>query len=76
MHRARPDADPTSGQGNRGPGRASRHALGPAGRTQTVPPDPTAGAYRGYAMRLRLAVPACLVGWSEPSNQAKGGDSW
>jgi hypothetical protein len=22
------------------------------------------------------AVPACLVGWSEPSNQAKGGDTW
>jgi hypothetical protein len=22
------------------------------------------------------AVPACLAGWSEPSNQAKGGDRW
>jgi hypothetical protein len=22
------------------------------------------------------AVPACLAGWSEPSNQAKGGDTW
>jgi hypothetical protein len=23
-----------------------------------------------------LAVPACLVGWSEPGKQAKGGDTW
>jgi len=23
-----------------------------------------------------LAVPARVVGWSEPGNQAKGGDTW
>jgi len=27
-------------------------------------------------MRLRLVVLACLLGWSEPGNQAKGGDGW
>jgi hypothetical protein len=28
------------------------------------------------AMRLRLGVGACLLGWSEPGKQAKGGDAW
>jgi hypothetical protein len=46
-----------------------------AGRTQTVPAGPTAGEYGGRApCGSGLAVLACLVGWSEPGNQAKGGD--
>ena len=45
-----------------------------AGRTQTVPGRPGGGEYGGTAMRLRLGR-ARLVGWSEPGNQAKGGDT-
>jgi hypothetical protein len=46
-----------------------------AGRTQTCPAGPTAGEYgEGARKGSDLAVPACLVGWSEPGNQAKGGD--
>jgi hypothetical protein len=33
-----------------------------AGRTQTCPADPTAGAYGGYAMRLRLGRARLLGG--------------
>jgi hypothetical protein len=33
-----------------------------AGRTQTCPADPTVGAYRGYAMRLRLGRARLLGG--------------
>jgi hypothetical protein len=33
-----------------------------AGRTKTCPADPTAGAYRGYAMRLRLGRARLLGG--------------
>jgi len=36
------------------------------------PPGTTVGAPCGSG----LAVPAGLVGWSESSNQAKGGDAW
>jgi hypothetical protein len=32
--------------------------------------------YGGTAMRLRLGRAACVVGWSGPGNQVKGGDTW
>jgi hypothetical protein len=35
-----------------------------------------AGEYGGTAMRLRLGRARLLGGWSEPGNQAKGGDTW
>jgi hypothetical protein len=38
---------------------------------------PTAEEYGGHApCGSGLVVPACSVGWSEPGNQAKGGDAW
>jgi hypothetical protein len=45
-------------------------------RPQPLPGRPTAREDGGRAMRLRLGVGACLLGWSEPGKQAKGGDAW
>ena len=54
-------------------------AVTPSGRRprpdrarQTPPPGRTVDMQCGSGW----AVPACLVGWSEPGNQAKGGDTW
>jgi hypothetical protein len=54
-------------------------AVTPSGRRphpdharQTPPPGRTVDLQCGSGW----AVPAGLAGWSEPSNQAKGGDSW
>ena len=58
--------------------RKARRPLRPwvAGRTQTVPGEPRlAGEYGGLRRGSDLAVPARLVGWLEPGNQAKGGDT-
>ena len=54
-------------------------AVTPSGRRphpdrarQTPPPGRTVDMQCGSGW----AVPAGLAGWSEPSNQAKGGDTW
>jgi hypothetical protein len=48
-----------------------------AGQTSPCPACPPAGEYGGRVpCGSGWAVPACLVGWSEPGNQAKGGDTW
>ena len=47
-----------------------------AGRTQTCPADPTAGAYRGYAMRLRLGRARLLGGLVGARQPGQGGDRW
>jgi hypothetical protein len=54
-------------------------AVTPSGRRphpdrtrQTPPPGRTVDRQCGFGW----AVPDCLAGWSEPGNQAKGGDSW
>ena len=54
-------------------------AVTPSGRRphpdrarQTPPPGRTVDMQCGSGW----AVPAGLAGWSEPGNQAKGGDSW
>jgi hypothetical protein len=39
------------------------------------PAGPTGGEYGGRAMRLRLGRARRLGGWSEPGNQAKGGEA-
>jgi hypothetical protein len=44
----------------------------PARARQTPPPGRTVDMQCGSGW----AVPAGLVGWSEPGNQAKGGDTW
>jgi hypothetical protein len=44
----------------------------PARARQALPAGRTVGVSCGSG----LAVPACVVGWSEPGNQAKGGDTW
>jgi len=71
---ARPGADPASGQElwsrTRRP---SRLRVAP----RPCPADPIAGEYGGPApCGSGLVVPVCLLGWSEPGNQAKGGDAW
>ena len=48
--------------GNGGRGRAGRDAFGPPAAPRPCPADPTAGAYRGYAMRLRLGRARLLGG--------------
>jgi hypothetical protein len=59
------------------PVRAGRRAFGSPSRPQTLSAGPTAGEYGGRTpCGSGLAVPVCLVGWSEPGNQAKGGDTW
>ena len=39
------------------------------------PAGPPGGEYGGRAMRLRLGRARRLGGWSEPGNQAKGGEA-
>jgi hypothetical protein len=57
--------------------RVGRRAFGSPAAPRPCPAGPTAGEYGGYApCGSGLAVLACLVGWSEPGNQAKGGDTW
>jgi hypothetical protein len=58
--------------GNRGRGRGGCRALG-SRRTQAVPGRPHRQGVR-WPRGSGLAVPACLVGWSEPGNQARGGE--
>jgi len=43
----------------------------PGRARQALPPGSTVGARCGSG----LAVPACLVGWSEPGDQARGGEA-
>jgi hypothetical protein len=51
------------------PGRAHRGC-------NSAPAGPPAGEYGGRVpCGSGLAVPACLASWSEPGNQAKGGDT-
>src|SRR5215218_10961448 len=66
-------------------GRSERHGGGCDGRcgydSPAVPrPCPASQTGHGSTVELRcgsdVAVPARLVGWSEPGNQAKGGDTW
>jgi hypothetical protein len=70
--RGRPHADLMSGQGNRGRGRGRPSRLRVASRPQTLPGRPY---HRGVRWHVPcgsgLAVPAYLVGWSEPGNQAR-----
>ena len=40
-----------------------------------APAGPTGEEYGGTAIGSGLAVPAGLVGWLEPGNQAKGGEA-
>jgi hypothetical protein len=48
-----------------------------AGRTRPVPRQtPPPGRTVDMQCGSGWAVPAGLAGWSEPGNQAKGGDSW
>ena len=52
-------------------------AFGPPAAPRPCPAGPTAGAYRGYAMRLRLGRARLLGGLvGARRNQAKGGDTW
>jgi hypothetical protein len=37
---------------------------------------PTGEYGGGVPCGFGWAVPACLAGWSEPGDQAKGGDTW
>jgi hypothetical protein len=70
---------PSSPQGDRdrhGRGCAGRCAFRSAGCTQTVPGRPHRRGVPWTRCGFDWAVPTCLVGWSEPGNQAEGGDSW
>jgi hypothetical protein len=52
-------------------------AVAPSGQPAgPCPAGPTGGEYGGTRCGSGLAVPAGLVGWSEPGNQAKGGEAW
>jgi hypothetical protein len=51
-------------------------AVAPLGQPAgPYPAGPTAGSTVGARCGSGLAVPAGLVGWSEPGNQAKGGEA-
>jgi hypothetical protein len=64
-----------SRQGTRGQGRAGRRALGSLAAPRPCAAGPTVRAYGGRVpCGSGWAVPAGVVGWSEPGNQAKGGD--
>ena len=73
---ARPDADLMSEQGTVAEDAAGCRIFGSPAAPRPCPAGATAGEYGGRVpCGFGWAVPACLVGWSEPGNQAKGGEA-
>jgi len=71
------DADPPFGQQNRDRRCAGRRAFGSAAAPRPLSGRPyRRGSTVGVPCGSGSAVLAGLVGWSEPGNQAKGGDAW
>ena len=68
--------EPVQRQDRRRGGCVGCCAFGPPAPPGPCPADPTAGAYGGYAMRLRLGRARLLGGLVGARQLAKGGDTW